>query len=141
MPDAALDRPVILIAEDEVLVRMMIADVVQDAGFKVIEAADALEALRVLEARADVSVLITDIEMPPGPSGLDLAAEVRQRWPFVQVIVTSGRVRPSNDEVPQGVVFIPKPWRAESMARCVIEAVERVEGMGPAYPRLGIMGR
>jgi CheY-like chemotaxis protein len=123
MPDAAPDRPVILIAEDEVLVRMLIADVLQDAGYKVIEAADANEALRVLEARPDVHVVVTDVEMPPGPSGIELAAEVRERWPSVQVVVTSGRVFPT--ELLEGVVFMPKPWTAECLARCVDEAAER----------------
>jgi CheY-like chemotaxis protein len=124
-PDAALERPVILIAEDEVLVRMLIADVLQDAGYKVIEAANAKEALRVLEARSDIRVVVSDVEMPPGPSGVELAAEIRERWPLVQVLVTSGRVFPA--ELPGGAVFLAKPWTAESLAQCVGEAVERAD--------------
>ena len=123
MSEDAPDRPVILIAEDEVLVRMLIADLVQDEGFKVIEVADATEALRVLEARPDIHVVVTDVEMPPGLNGVELATTVRERWPFVQVIVTSGRVIP--DQLPEGVVFIGKPWTAESLARHIQEAVER----------------
>jgi FixJ family two-component response regulator len=67
---------------------------------------------------------VTDVEMPPGPSGLELAAEIRERWPFVQVLVTSGRVFPAS--LPEGVVFLPKPWTAECLARSVNEAVERI---------------
>ena len=127
-PDPAPDRPVVLIAEDEVLVRMLIADVLQDEGYRIIEAANATEALRVLEARPDIHVVVTDIEMPPGLNGIELAAEVRERWPFVQVLVTSGLVFPA--ELPEGAVFIAKPWTAESLARCVHEAVERAS-QGP----------
>ncbi len=94
-PDVSPDRPVILIVEDEVLVRMLIADVLQDAGYRIIEAANADEALRVLQARPDVHVVVTDVEMPPGPTGYDLAAQVRERWPYVQVLVSSGRVFPA----------------------------------------------
>ncbi len=124
MPDPQPDRPVVLIAEDEVLVRMLIADVLQDAGYKIIEAASAEEALRVLEARPDVHVLVTDVEMPPGPTGYELAEQVRERWSYIQVLVTSGRMLPSA-ELPDGVTFVAKPWTPTSLARCVHEAVER----------------
>ena len=130
MPHPESARATVLVAEDEVLVRMLIADLVQDAGFRVIEAADAREAVRVLEARPDVHVLVTDVEMPPGPSGLDLAAEVREHWPFVEVIVTSGRVRPGNDDLPTGVLFVPKPWTAETLTHCIRAAAERVQSEG-----------
>ncbi len=128
LPHVPPDRPVVLIAEDEVLVRILIADVLQDEGYKVLEAADTLEALRVLEARSDVHVVVTDVEMPPGPNGIELAREVRERWPCLEVLVTSGRVFPA--ELPEGVVFMAKPWTAESLARCVKEAVERAR-QGP----------
>jgi CheY-like chemotaxis protein len=77
----------------------------------------------VLQARPDVHVVVTDVEMPPGPTGYDLAAQVRERWPYVQVLVSSGRVFPS--QLPDGVTFIAKPWTAESLAGCVHQAVER----------------
>src|SRR3712207_2007994 len=97
--DPVPDRHVILIAEDDVLVRMLIADVLDDEGYRLIEAANAAEAVRVLEARSDIHVVVTGVEMPPGPSGLELAAEVRERWPLIQVLVTSGRVFPA--ELPE----------------------------------------
>jgi CheY-like chemotaxis protein len=128
-PDVSPDRPVVLIVEDEVLVRMLIADVLQEAGYRIIEAANADEALRVLQARPDVHVVVTDVEMPPSPTGYDLAAQVRERWPYVQVLVSSGRVFPA--QLPDGVTFIAKPWTAESLARCVHQAVERA-GQGPS---------
>ncbi len=129
MPNVEPDRPVILIVEDEVLVRMLIADLLQDEGYKIIEAANAEEALRVLKVRPDVHVVLTDGEMPPGPTGFDLAAQVREQWPSIQVLVTSGRMFPAN--LPEGVAFVAKPWTAESLARCVHEAVERAgRGLG-----------
>ncbi len=129
-PDTAPAKAVVLVAEDEVLVRMLIADLVEEAGFRVREASDANEAIRILEARPDVHVLVTDIEMPPGPSGLELAAEVRERWPFVEVIVTSGRMRPGSNDLPASVLFVPKPWTAEGLTRCIQEAVERAHSDG-----------
>jgi DNA-binding NtrC family response regulator len=64
--------------------------VLQEAGHRIIEAANAYEALWVLQARPDVHVVVTDVEMPLGPTGYDLAAQVRERWPYVQVLVSSG---------------------------------------------------
>jgi CheY-like chemotaxis protein len=134
--EPAPERPAIPVAEDEVLVRILISDVLQDEGFKVLEAADAREAMRVLEARPDVHVVVTDVEMPPGPSGIELAQQVRERWPYIQVLVTSGRVFPT--QLPEETVFVPKPWTAESLARLVREAVGRpvvvlaAEAMSPS---------
>ena len=121
-------RALVLIVEDEVLVRMLIADVLQEEGFKVIEAKNAAEALRVLEARPDVDVLFTDAEMPPGLSGFELARQVCERWPSIQIVVSSGRMRPGPEEMPPCVVFLPKPWTAQSLARHVHEAAERATG-------------
>ncbi len=118
----------VLIVEDEVLVRMLIADILQDDGFKVVEAKDAAEALRVLEARADVDVLLTDAEMPPGPNGFELARQVCERWPYIQILISSGRMRSGPADVPACVAFLPKPWTAESLVRHVQEAAERAKG-------------
>ena len=127
-PGAEPDRPVILIVEDEVLVRMLIADILQEDGFKVIEAKDATEALRVLEAQPGFHVLLTDAEMPPGPDGFELARHVCERWPDIQVLISSGRMRPSPDDMPACTVFLPKPWTAQSLVRHVQEAADRAMG-------------
>jgi CheY-like chemotaxis protein len=128
--EPAPKRPVILVAEDEVLLRILISEVLQDQGYNVVEAANAAEALRVLAACPDVRVVVTDVEMPPGPSGIELAQHVRERWPYIQVLITSGRVIPAG--LPEGVVFIAKPWTAVSLAECVNKAVGQV---GPAPSR------
>ena len=128
MASAPGARPLILIVEDEILVRTLIADILHDEGFRVMEAKDAAEALRVLEACPDVDVLFTDAEMPPGATGFDLAREVCERWPSVEILVSSGRMRPGPDNIPPCVVFLPKPWTAASIVSHVQEAAERSRG-------------
>lgn len=103
-------RLTVLIVEDQVLVRIFAADFLEEAGFKVFEAASADEALAVLEARPDVQVVITDVEMPGSMDGFVLARTVRERWPGVQVIVTSGRRHPGTEELPEEIPFLAKPY-------------------------------
>ena len=80
---------VVLVVEDATLVRMFMADFLDEAGFKVFEAVNADEALTVLQARPDVQAVVTDIEMPGSTNGLELARTVRERWPSVEIVVTS----------------------------------------------------
>jgi CheY-like chemotaxis protein len=99
----------ILVVEDEFLVRMMIADVLEDAGFKVIEATNADEALRVLRAVGNVRAVITDVEMPNGSmNGFELAKRIREEWK-IGVLIASGRATPKLGELPEGSHFIAKP--------------------------------
>lgn len=108
--------PVVLIVEDDLLIRMQAADIVQAAGFRVIEAKDADDAIAILEARADIAVIFTDIQMPGSMDGLRLAAAVRDRWPPIKIIVTSGQVRIGRDALPDGGQFLPKPYSAREVA-------------------------
>ena len=94
MPDPRSEKPLVLIVEDEVLVRMLISDILQDGGFRVIEAKNTMEALRVLEARPDVQVIFTDAEMPPGPTGFELARQVCKGWPYIEIIIRQGERGP-----------------------------------------------
>jgi two-component system, response regulator PdtaR len=87
-------QPVVLVAEDEELIRLWAADVLQENGFSVLEAANAEAALRVLEARPEVRLLFTDIHMPGAFDGMELARRVHDRWPHVQLVVTSSLARP-----------------------------------------------
>lgn len=84
--------PVVLIVEDDLLIRMHAADLVQAAGFHPVEAANADDAVEILEARSDVAVMFTDIQMPGSMDGLKLAAAVHDRWPPIKIIATSGQV-------------------------------------------------
>ncbi len=105
----------LLVVEDQTLVRMFMADFLDEAGFKVFEAVSADEALTVLEARPDVQAVVTDIEMPGSMDGVELAREIRHRWPGIGVVVTSGRQRPGPDDLPDGVPFLAKPYLPETV--------------------------
>jgi CheY-like chemotaxis protein len=100
----------VLLTEDEPLVRMVAADVLTEEGYRVIEASSADEALVLLEARPDVSVLVTDVHMPGVLDGSGLARIVARRWPDVGVIICSGRSIPGDGDLLPGVVFLPKPY-------------------------------
>src|ERR1700761_6016897 len=103
-------RAVVLIVEDELLVRMDAVDMLRDAGFDVIEAGNADEAISILESGAAISVVFTDIQMPGSMDGLKLAAAVRKRWPPVKIVATSGVVKVEEDDLPAGGRFLPKPY-------------------------------
>jgi CheY-like chemotaxis protein len=103
-------RPVVLVVEDEVLLRMDATSIASDAGATVVEAANADEAIRILESRADITVLFTDIQMPGSIDGLKLAHAIRDRWPPIQIIITSGRIVLSEAEMPSGSIFLGKPY-------------------------------
>lgn len=87
--------PNVLVVEDEMILRMRAVDIVEDAGFCPIEAINADEAISVLESRSDISLLLTDIQMPGSIDGLKLAHAVHERWPSIKIILVSGQVKPS----------------------------------------------
>jgi CheY-like chemotaxis protein len=103
-------RPVVLIVEDEFLLRMDAAEMIGAAGFEVIEAANADQAIEFLEARPDITVVFTDIQMPGSMDGLKLARAVRGRWPPIKIIATSGRLHVAETDLPEGGRFLPKPY-------------------------------
>jgi CheY-like chemotaxis protein len=102
--------PAVLIVEDEPLVRLSAVDTIEAAGYEVIEAANADEAIRILESRRDIRVVFTDIHMPGSMDGLKLAHAVRSRWPPIKLIVTSGREPVPAQDLPDGAQFIAKPY-------------------------------
>src|ERR1700709_515587 len=101
-------RPVVLIVEDEFLLRMDAADIIAAAGFEVVEAENADQAIEILEARRDITVVFTDIQMPGSMDGLKLARAVRGRWPPIKIVATSGRVNVAQKDLPEGGRFLPK---------------------------------
>ncbi|OHV15389.1 response regulator [Methylorubrum extorquens] len=105
----------VLVVEDEDLVRMMATDMLEDAGFTVLEAASADEAWEILESRSDIGLLFTDLEMPGSMNGFALAARVAERWPHIRLVITSGRCRPTPRDVPDHGMFVPKPYLAEQV--------------------------
>jgi two-component system, response regulator PdtaR len=108
-------HPLALVVDDEELLRLFAAGLLEDRGFKVIEAENAAAALRALEAHHDVRLLFTDIQMPGALNGLDLAREVHARWPNVLLVITSGRARPRDAEIPDDGRFIEKPYGATDL--------------------------
>jgi CheY-like chemotaxis protein len=103
-------RPVVLIVEDEFLLRMDAVDMIVAAGFEVVEAGDADEAIEILESRRDITVVFTDIQMPGSMDGLKLARAVRGRWPPIKIVATSGHVGVGKTDLPEGGRFLPKPY-------------------------------
>jgi CheY-like chemotaxis protein len=104
------DRKAVLVVEDEPLLRMMAMDMVEDGGFDPVEARDADEAIAILEARTDITIVFTDIDMPGSMNGLRLAAAIRDRWPPIEIILTSGHFRLDDRSIPARTVFFPKPY-------------------------------
>ncbi len=112
--------PVVLLVEDEPLVRMLAADVLrEEGGFKVVEANNADEALRVLEAATRVRVLVTDVEMPGSLDGFMLARLVHRAWPHIGIVVLSGRMAPGPGSLSTGALFLAKPYRPETLIAMV----------------------
>ena len=116
-------RSAVLIVEDEPLQRMMLVDMVEEAGFYAVEALDADDAVRILESRLDIRIVFTDIDMPGGVDGLKMAATIRDRWPPIELIITSGKRKPKLESIPARSVFFAKPYLKEQ----VVEAMHRFD--------------
>ena len=97
----------VLVVEDDSLVRLVVADLLRDTGYNVIEGRDGQEALEILEVQPHVDALFTDAIMPR-LDGFSLARIVSERWPQVAVVITSGL--PPDSELPSGARFIRKPF-------------------------------
>jgi two-component system, response regulator PdtaR len=107
---------VILIVEDEMMVRLVGSDALSDAGYSVVEAETADEAVKLLEEEGgDVHLLFTDIRMPGSMNGLELADLVHQRWPGIRILLTSGDTYPSQEQIPDDGAFLQKPYRVDAL--------------------------
>src|ERR1700689_2664768 len=115
MSKDATPLPNVLVVEDEMILRMRAVDIVQDAGFNPVEAVNADQAMSILEARSDISLLFTDIQMSGSIDGLKLAHAVHDRWPSIKIILVSGQVRLSDAERPADSRFFGKPLGVEQM--------------------------
>ena len=114
-------RSVVLIVEDEFLIRMDAIDMIRSGGFEAVEAKDADEAIEILESRPDITVVFTDIHMPGSMDGLKLAAAVRGRWPPIKIVATSGRANLSEEDLPSGSRFLTKPYSAREIVSTLRE--------------------
>lgn len=107
--------PVVLVVEDEMVLRMRAVDIVEDAGFVPIEAVSADEALKILESRDDISLLFTDIQMPGSMDGLKLAHAAHKRWPHIKIVLVSGQIAVTDEDKPEDSRFFPKPLEIQQM--------------------------
>lgn len=117
MSEAAAARRavVILIVEDEPIQRLDLIDLVQGAGFETVDAWDADHAVSILEERTDITIVVTDIDMPGSMDGMKFAAAIRDRWPPIEIIVTTAGKKPSADTMPARSILIPKPINGQEL--------------------------
>lgn len=117
-------KAVILVVEDEALIRMNAIETLEDAGFATIEAGSAGDAMKILELRSDIRVVFTDINMPGTFDGMRLARLVRDRWPPIHLVVTSGLILPAAEEIAAIGKFISKPYRLEHVIATIRELLD-----------------
>jgi CheY-like chemotaxis protein len=114
-PDHSCIPAVVLIVEDEMVLRMRAVDMVGDAGYTPLEALDAAEAVAILESRSDVALICTDIQMPGQMDGVGLAYAVHERWPTIGIIVVSAQLKLQNVDLPPRSRFLGKPLNAREV--------------------------
>ena len=111
--------PLVLVVEDELLVRMNALSLLEEAGFGVLEAGSADEAISLLERRKDIRIVFTDINMPGSMDGLRLAHAIRNRWPPIELILTSGLMRVRYEDMPERGLFLRKPYKPSELVQLV----------------------
>jgi CheY-like chemotaxis protein len=125
-----MDQPsppeAVLVVEDEPMVRMVAVDALSDCGLRLYEAADADEALEVIEEHPDIGLVFTDINMPGAMDGLKLVQRIHKLWPKIELIVTSGRERLLDRQLPDHGSFLPKPYQPSKLVDLVIEKMRIV---------------
>jgi two-component system, response regulator PdtaR len=126
VPELSDRRVVVVVTEDEALMRMVAVEVLNAQGFVTIEASHAAAALKICESRADeVDVLFTDIRMPGRMNGLELAHRVRGQWPWISVVIASGNFLGNADELPAGARFLSKPYDMQDVVDAIHELRQR----------------
>jgi len=119
MTSRSAQSPTVLVVEDEGLIRLDTSQTLREAGFAVLEAGNAEEALARVEARPDIRLVFTDVNMPGRMDGVELAHCLHRLHPAIRLILTSGKTAVPKDEIPDDGDFIAKPYSAESVARAV----------------------
>jgi CheY-like chemotaxis protein len=119
---------VVLVVEDEAMIRMLAVDTLTDAGFEVVEAVHGDQALSILQTHADqIHLIFSDIHMPGTLDGLALVQHAQSHWPWIWTILTSGQSQPASHQMPPGSRFIPKPYALEA----VVNHVQELTNLGP----------
>jgi DNA-binding NtrC family response regulator len=112
-------QPIVLVIDDEPLIEMEAVDLFHDLGYEAIGVRNADEAMLILRARDDVSLVFTDIEMPGTMNGLLLATTLEAIWLHIQVLITSGRTAPPDEALLGSARFLPKPYDAIQIERAL----------------------
>jgi CheY-like chemotaxis protein len=116
-----ISKPIALVVDDEPLIRMDTADIISKAGYHVVEASSADEALEFLVKHSSLQLLFTDIQTGGELDGLELARVVADRWPAIEVVVASGFRLPIEGELPDDASFIRKPFSAKTVMETLQE--------------------
>lgn len=119
-----MSRPLVLVVEDEPLLRLHAVTLLEDAGYDTLQAGSADEAIALLESPANIRAVFTDIDLPGDMDGLRLAKAIRERWPPVELILTSGHIQVGQDHLPERGRFLPKPYNSSELA-LVLESLLR----------------
>lgn len=106
---APIDRPPVLVVEDEPVLRGEVIDMVRGAGFEPVEATNAKDAILILEMRSDIRIVYMDLDMPRGIRGIEIAAAIRDRWPPIEMILTAAFFDKADLKLPERAEFYPKP--------------------------------
>jgi CheY-like chemotaxis protein len=114
--------PHALVVDDDALIRTDAADIIEEASFRPLEAYDVDSAIVVLDTSADdIQLLFTDVQMPGSLDGFALARECAERWPYDKILVASGQAKPGQDDLPEGAVFIGKPFSSKVVHMRLVE--------------------
>jgi two-component system, response regulator PdtaR len=124
-------KAVILVVEDNPIIRMGALHLVVAAGFEAIEADSADEAIRILEARPDVHLVFTDVGMPGTMDGIKLSHYIRDRWPSLKLIVASGKTLIDESHLPAGARFFPKPYNESKLIEAMMGMLSDAFGGHP----------
>ena len=114
----------ILIVEDNALLRMGTVAMLEEAGYRVVDAANSREAIGIMECCDDVALMFTDVDMPPGMSGLQLGEVVRERWPQIKLLITSGHHQLITTELPGDSQFLPKPYSRKTVVKAINQLLQ-----------------
>lgn len=118
MTSPAERRPIVLLIENEPILTMVLSDLIEEAGCEVVEATTTARAISILEQRADIRVVLADLDMRGSVAGLKLAALIRDRWPPIEMILT-GAMKPDLSSIPARGVFHDKPFDYAGLVRSI----------------------
>ena len=118
------EQPLILLVEDELLIRVLASDILAAAGYRVLDATDADEALTIIETKPQIVALVADVKLPGTIDGFGLAHLVASRWPNVGIVITSAHVTPGPGDMPDGAAFLAKPYQLSALAESVRTVID-----------------